>query len=65
MRLSVRKDRCPICPPSTIGWNVTDQRGHCLYYSLNWRQAVDYACAATQPGTGDQVHQLVSKGVSQ
>ena len=56
MRLSVRKDRCPICPPSAVGWIVTDQRCNCCYYSLNWRQAIDYACAATQPGTGDQVH---------
>lgn len=55
MKLTVRKDRCPVCEPSMRGWLVTDHRGNFCYFSWDWRQAVNYACSATQPGTGVQV----------
>ena len=64
MRLKVHKDRCTICEPSIVGWIVSDRRGATLYYSSDWRKAVDYAYAATQPGTGVQV-QVMKRGSNQ
>lgn len=53
MRLTVRKDRCPVCPCDTLGWIVSDSRGVTLYYSLSWRRSVDFAYAVfKQPATG-------------
>ena len=55
-KLRVTKSFCPYCDePFSHQWQVTDYRGHVLYMTNTWRWAYDYAYAATQPGTGDQV----------
>lgn len=62
MRLRVERSRCWLCDQTyNDSWIVSDERGHCLYVTNEWRTALDYACAAVQPGTGDQVHHQVTK----
>lgn len=57
MRLAVRKSSCSLCgEPYGEMWLVWNSNDKISYASRSWRSAVDYAYAATQPGTGVQVH---------
>jgi len=51
---------CPECGPSAGSeWVITDPDGVVLYVTRNYEWALQYIeklTAATQPGTGDQVH---------
>ena len=65
MKYAVRRSVCWLCQESySPSWIVSDTSGRVSYVSRTWRKAFDYAYAAAQPGTGDQVRQLVSQKVS-